>query len=119
MSKKICDKKCSYIISYCENESVNFGEIKYFLEIDGYFYVVLNMFEIVSDCILNDLKIRLPNYLQQLKERGYFRKMYYSCKKTNNMLLLNVSSILQKCIVYEKPDGIFFICEFFNEFEHD
>lgn len=116
--KKVGQNKCSYIISFVNADEKAFGSIKNFIQIDfiqNYFYAQVNVFKTISNCILNDSKIRLPDSLHRLKNSKVFDNYFYSCRRTEDHFLINVSSILEKCIVYEKSENIFYICEFFNE----
>lgn len=100
--KKVGDKKCSFIVSYESQNNIKFGEIKYFLQIDNYYYVALSPMSKQSDSILKDVKIRLPDAIQKLKNEGLFDNIFFICEKTNEIFFMNIESIKNKCIIYDK-----------------
>ena len=96
-----------------------FGEIQYFLEIENFFYAAIKVFKKISDCVLKEITTKLPKTLENYKKVGYFSKKFFSCEKTNEIILINAKSIKNKCIIYEEFQNVFSVSEFFSESEHD
>lgn len=118
--QKLKGNKGSYVIKYNVQDEFNFGLIKYFIQIDDYFYVAVNPFIIKNNCFIKDVKVRLPDNLKELKIKGYFENHFFICQKTDHFYLINSKDIISKCISYEFSDGNeIFVCEYRNEKEHD
>ena len=63
--------------------------------------------------------IRLPNELMFLKNENFFDDIFFCCKKTNDLMIINSFDIVAKCIIYELEKVVYCVCEYENENEHD
>lgn len=116
---KVGQFKGSYFISYQHGSGFNFGEISYFLEVDGLIYVAIREFHKVSNCFFNDVRVRLPVMLEKFKNDGYFENLFFICEPTEQFYLINADDIRHKCLLYEKSENLYYVSEFFIETEHD
>lgn len=117
--EKIGENTSSYVIKYKIGNSFCFGIISYFIEIENFFYVVLNPLLLIKTCLFDDIRVRVPDNLQGLKKNKIFDNFFSVCEKTEDLLIINSNDILSKCIIYEESDKIYYITEFLNEDEHD
>lgn len=114
---KVGKNKASYYVKYKINESEFFGELNYFIQIENFFYAALFPYQIISKNIFQSVKP--PSYLNLMKREGFFDNVIYTCKKTDNLIIINSESIIGKCIIFENDDTNYLFCEYSNEKEHD
>lgn len=112
--------KCNYIVKYRTNK---YGEIKYFLEYDGIFYVAILKYQKVDKTLFSDILLERPHDLTDLLNLGVFNFYFYFMEKTAEMEIINLSEIENKCIIKfkccEENPNLFTITEYLNENEHD
>ena len=65
------------------------------------YYVALNKLRKKSDSLLNDVNIRFPDSIQQMKKSVFFNGIYFICEKTQETALIDVNKIQNKCVIYE------------------
>lgn len=116
---KVGNKKSSFYVKYKIDKQEFFGELSYFVQIENFFYAALYPYRIESNCFIDTVKIRLPNNLNLLKTEGVFDNVFYNCKKTNDLVIINSDSLIGKCIIYENDEKNLVFSEYLNEKEHD
>lgn len=115
---KIGKNKCNYVVKYKVDNDFFFGQIEYFIEIENFFYVTICPYKIITDSLIECVRLRLPNELQILKEENYFKNLFFCCEKLDQIIIINSNNIVGKCIIFEDNNN-FFLCEYINENEHD
>ncbi|CAF0945088.1 unnamed protein product [Brachionus calyciflorus] len=117
--KRVGQETSSYCIKYKIQNLFYFGFIKYFIEIENFFYVVLCPLKTIKTCLFNDIKIRVPDDLQALKKNKIFDNFFTVCEKTENLLIINSDDVISKCIIYEENEDLFYLSDYLSEEEHD
>ena len=78
---KLSPNKSSGIVKYKVQNEFFFGQISYFIEIENYFYIAINPYEIISNNLMSSSKVRIPNELQFLKDEKYFNDIFFVARK--------------------------------------
>lgn len=116
IQKTIKKSSNSYTISFTENNTIQFGEITEFYEIQNEYYALINIFK-----KLNRLNLPLSHsYLYDLfKNKGLFERFYSSISTDEVTLdIVLCKNITHKCIVVKNPAGTY-ITKVMYEYEHD
>ncbi len=115
-SYKRCKKSCDNIVRYqTASGNENFGVIKEFFEVESEIYVNLGRLELNTFDFFKDLTIKNRAILDEFM----FTKFYYIVvKQTDDENVVKMSSILNKCIMFNVNEKIY-LTDFLYDREHD
>lgn len=116
-SKKYQLKKSSdsYTIAYIENNTIQFGEIIEFYQIQNEFYALVNIFKKKR----SNLPLSLSFFYNIFKNKGLFERFYTSiCTEDVTLDIILCKNISNKCIVVQNPAGKY-ITRVMYQYEHD
>jgi hypothetical protein len=99
--------------------SFEYGIIKYFVNINNFFLVAINKFEIIGNSVTN-IDGRTCRGVVTLKKKGVFNQFFSEVREVNKLLFIDALNIISKCIIGRtNKENVYLITEFTIENEHE
>jgi hypothetical protein len=109
--KRVGPRRCNYVVRFKGESLVNYGIIKYFLEINGAICLALNELLIIEN-LTDKIKGRACVALTNLKRSGALNRFFSVAKLNDRLIFISPSEILNKCVISQESNGFFKISQF-------
>ena len=114
---RVGPKKCNFIISFKQNNSIQYGIIDYFLKVSSEIFVALNELKVVGN-LYENIGARTSVEITNLRNNGAFNRFFCYCQKTDKFSIIHSRFIITKCIVFKQDALNYCISEYIDLPEH-
>lgn len=104
----------SYTVSYKQNNTIKYGDIEYFVEINNQYYAIIRKHSLKVNVF--DLLPESSGYFFEMAKK-YFSKYFKIIEYSNQIDLIDCFCIKDRCIIIQNKE--LYLTELEYEFEHD